>query len=95
MIKNVTQCSPIAPVLMPSMATEEIAGTAVFRAAAPVEVRIQGTTLPTGVKTPNGISVPAGFHWNGVAQIQADRMAVNDRDRLADVPAAAPRGRPV
>jgi hypothetical protein len=94
-IKNVTLCPAITPALMQSMANEEIAGTVVYRAAAPVGARLKGTTLPIGAPALTGISVPAGFHWSGVAQIQVDRTAVVDRNRPASVPGAAPRGRPV
>ena len=57
----------------------------------------QGTTLPTGVTAPTGTGAPtAGFRASGVdVQGQGGRMAVIDRNRLADVPGVLPRGAPV
>jgi len=57
----------------------------------------QGTTMPTGATAPKGTGVPtAGFRASGVdVQGQGGRMAVIDRNRLADVPGVLPRGAPV
>jgi hypothetical protein len=66
------------------MATEEIAGTAVYRTVAPIGVRHQGTTLPTAEFAPSRIGA-------GAMRL----LTVGDRNQVVAVPGAAPRGRPV
>jgi hypothetical protein len=87
------------PVLTVHPLTEEVAGTAVRRTAAPVLARLKGTRVPAGDLPPKGTGVPAAGLTTGMAMqtqaIQAPPFAVVDRDRIVGVPGAPPRGRPV
>lgn len=65
------------------MASEEIAGTAVYRTVAPIGVQVHGMTLPV-----------AGLPWSGNAPAMSGRKAVVDRVRATAL-GPAPRGRPV
>jgi hypothetical protein len=66
------------------MATEEIAGIAAQRAAAPVGVRLQGMTLPG-----------AGFDRSRIAVAHTALIPVGDRNGVSAVSGSVPRGRPV
>jgi hypothetical protein len=84
-MNNWTTSQPAAIFLACSrpMASEEIAGTAVYRTVAPVGVRNHGTTVPV-----------AGFLRVGPLQVQAAPLSVIDR-KPATGRGTAPRGRPV
>lgn len=87
-----------SPVLTVHPLTEEVAGTAVRRTAAPVLARPKGTRVSGGDLTPTGTRVPAAGLTGMAMQtqaIQAPPFAVVDRDRIVGVPGAPPRGRPV
>jgi hypothetical protein len=86
----------ISPAWVTPMASEEIAGAAAYRNAAPVGVQRQGSTVPSGVTAPLGTGVPgAGGPGCGAVPMKANRIALAMRDRFAGVPGIQPRGRPV
>jgi hypothetical protein len=66
------------------MATEKIACPAAYRPAAPVGVRLQGTSVPV-----------AGFQRIRIAPAMAALTTFGDRNLVAGVPGSVPRGRPV